>query len=98
MLALGLTLLGLELSTTVVSLSVGRLSSGFSAVANGLEFERGVRWAASEVVALLDAGRRVALRTDAAYLAADAGAGQRARLLSFLARVAPGSAARAEGA
>jgi uncharacterized protein (DUF58 family) len=67
-------------------------------VADGLEFERGVRWAASEVVALLDAGRRVALRTDAAYLAADAGAGQRARLLSFLARVAPGSAARAEGA
>jgi uncharacterized protein (DUF58 family) len=52
-------------------------------------FERGVRRAASEAVALLDAGLRVALRTDSTLLAADAGSGHRARLLAFLARVEP---------
>jgi uncharacterized protein (DUF58 family) len=58
----------------------------------GWAFERAVTWAASEVVALLDAGRRVALRTDAAHLAPDAGPGHRGRLLAFLARVEPGGA------
>lgn len=38
MLAVGLTILGLELSTKIVSLAAGRVSSGFSAIANGLEF------------------------------------------------------------
>jgi uncharacterized protein (DUF58 family) len=62
----------------------------------GEPFESKVRFAASEVVALLEAGRRVALRTDAAHLAAAAGEAQRARLLAFLARVEPGAAATAE--
>ncbi len=57
--------------------------------ARGESFERGVRWAASEVVAWLDAGTRVSLRTDSEALPAGAGRGQRARLLSFLARVEP---------
>jgi uncharacterized protein (DUF58 family) len=63
----------------------------------GEAFERAVRFAASEVVALLAAGRRVALRTDAALLAARAGDAQRARLLAFLARVEPGAGAAAGG-
>jgi len=62
----------------------------------GAEFEGAVRRAASQVVALLEAGRRVGLRTDACRLPAEAGAGQRARLLAFLARVEPGAAAAAE--
>ena len=37
-LSLGLILLGLELSTSVISLGTGRLTSGFLAIANGLEF------------------------------------------------------------
>ncbi len=59
----------------------------------GQPFERAVRWAASEVVALLDAGLRVALRTDSTHIAAGSGPGQRARLLAFLARVGPDLAA-----
>jgi uncharacterized protein (DUF58 family) len=55
----------------------------------GEGFERSVRWAASEVAAFLADGSRVGLRTDAVGIAADEGARQRARLLSFLARVAP---------
>jgi uncharacterized protein (DUF58 family) len=61
----------------------------------GQPFERAVRWAASEVVTLLDAGSRVALRTDSTLIAAESGSGQRARLLSFLARVVPDLAADA---
>jgi uncharacterized protein (DUF58 family) len=59
----------------------------------GEGFERLVRWSASEVVALLDAGLRVALRTDAERISADSGAGHRARLLAFLALVEPSAAA-----
>lgn len=57
----------------------------------GVDFERRVRWAASEIVALLEAGRRVALRTDGEFHEARGGIRQRARLLSFLARVTPDS-------
>jgi uncharacterized protein (DUF58 family) len=56
-------------------------------------FERAVCWAASEVVAFLAAGSRVALRTDREHLAGRAGPEQRARLLAFLARVEPGPTA-----
>jgi uncharacterized protein (DUF58 family) len=52
-------------------------------------FERDVRGSASEVFALLDRGLRVGLRTDRDHLQPDAGMAQRARLLGFLARVAP---------
>ncbi len=55
----------------------------------GDAFEKLVRWSASEVVSLLDAGLRVALRTDSAQFPADCGTRQRARLLSFLALVEP---------
>jgi uncharacterized protein (DUF58 family) len=63
-------------------------------------FERAVCWAASEAVAFLAAGSRVALRTDRELLPGRDGAQQRARLLAFLARVepdrsAPPAAARA---
>ncbi len=58
----------------------------------GDRFERSVSWVASEVVALLEAETRVALRTDTTRIEADNGHQQRARLLSFLARVAPESA------
>lgn len=58
-------------------------------VGPGEAFEKAVRRAASEIVAWLDAGARVALRTDGARFAAADGAAQRARLLAFLARVAP---------
>jgi uncharacterized protein (DUF58 family) len=64
----------------------------------GEAFERRVRWVASEAAALLDAGRRVSLRTDHAEVPAGAGERQRALLLAFLARVEPGSAAPAEAA
>ena len=57
-------------------------------------FERDVRGSASEVFALLERGLRVGLRTDRDRLDAEAGAHQRARLLGFLARVAPDRAAR----
>jgi uncharacterized protein (DUF58 family) len=60
---------------------------------SGERFERSVRWAASEVVALLEAGARVALRTDASRIEADLGNRQRGRLLAFLARVEPSAAA-----
>ena len=65
-------------------------------VDSGEGFERRVSWAASEVVALLEADTRVSLRTDAALIAADAGARHRARLLTFLARVQPMSDAASE--
>ena len=52
-------------------------------------FERDVRGSASEVAALLERGLRVGLRTDREHVAPAAGAAQRARLLGFLARVAP---------
>src|SRR5262249_6592419 len=52
-------------------------------------FERDVRGSASEVAALLERGLRVGLRTDRDRVAPGAGAHQRARLLGFLARVAP---------
>jgi uncharacterized protein (DUF58 family) len=55
----------------------------------GESFERAVRWAASEIAALLDADTRVALRTDDDLIAADDGARHRARLLSYLALVEP---------
>jgi uncharacterized protein (DUF58 family) len=67
-----------------------------SGVTPGERFERGVRWAASEVAALLDAGTRVALRTDSVHFPADTGQGQRARLLGFLALVEPGIRPAAE--
>jgi len=63
--------------------TAGRLS--------GERFERCVDRAASEVVAFLDAGSRVALRTDTERFPADSGARQRSRLLAFLARVEPGA-------
>jgi len=52
-------------------------------------FEQAVSRAASEIVSHLQAGLAVALRTDATYMPPDAGIRQRARLLSFLARVSP---------
>ncbi len=57
----------------------------------GERFERSVGWAASEIAALLDAGSRVALRTDDDLIDAGAGARHRARLLSYLALVEPSS-------
>jgi uncharacterized protein (DUF58 family) len=56
---------------------------------HGERFEQSVRWAASEVAALLDSGTRVALRTDDELIGADDGARHRARLLSHLALVEP---------
>ncbi len=58
-------------------------------VAAGDAFEQEVERAASETEAGLRAGLRIALRTDSARFAADAGAVHRARLLGFLALVAP---------
>jgi uncharacterized protein (DUF58 family) len=55
----------------------------------GEAFERRVCWSASEVASLLAADVRVALRTERDYFPPDAGSRQRARLLSFLARVEP---------
>ena len=55
----------------------------------GDAFESAVRRAASEAVALLDAGACVALCTDSHRFAAADGPVQRTRLLSFLAQVAP---------
>jgi len=52
-------------------------------------FEERVRWAASEVVAHLEAGLRVGLRTDREQLGAATGDRQRRQLLAFLARVEP---------
>lgn len=56
-------------------------------VSEGDAFERSIRWAASEVSALLDHGTRVSLRTDRHFIASGDGPRQRARLLSFLALV-----------
>lgn len=55
-------------------------------------FERSVREAASEVVAHLDAGFRVGLSSDDASFAPAEGHVHRARVLSYLARVAPAGA------
>ncbi len=55
----------------------------------GLAFERRISRAASEVVAGLDAGRRVGLRAGAERIRAATGPRQRAHLLAFLARLAP---------
>jgi uncharacterized protein (DUF58 family) len=63
----------------------------------GERFERSVGWAASEIAALLDAGSRVALRTDDDLVDAGVGTRHRGRLLSYLALVEPSdSATRAE--
>jgi uncharacterized protein (DUF58 family) len=59
------------------------------------ELEGRVRRAASEVVAHLDAGRRVGLRTASELFEARDGARHRARLLAHLARVAPANERRA---
>ena len=69
-----------------------------AAVEPGEEFERRVRWVASEVVSLLDAGVAVALRTDHAQVLPGRGERQRAVLLAFLARVQPGTPTPAEAA
>jgi uncharacterized protein (DUF58 family) len=61
----------------------------------GASFERDVRGSASEVAAFLERGLRVALTTDGEHFEAGDGAHQRARLLGFLARVAPGRSAPA---
>lgn len=58
-------------------------------VAPGDRFERAVRRAAAQAVALLEAGTTVALRTDGVRLAAGSGPGQRRAILRFLARVEP---------
>jgi uncharacterized protein (DUF58 family) len=63
----------------------------------GEPFENRVSWAASEIVALIDADDRVSLRTDGPSFAADTGKRHRARLLSFLALVQPDSALAKEG-
>ncbi|MGH0034692.1 MAG: DUF58 domain-containing protein [Myxococcota bacterium] len=61
----------------------------------GEDFEKRVSWAASEAAAHLAAGLRVALRTDRERIDPGSGLGQRARLLSFLARIQPGAGADA---
>lgn len=63
-------------------------------------FERSVRRAASEVVAALDAGMQVALRTDIERLPIGCGSGHRRRLLRYLAQVGstPGGDDPSEGA
>jgi len=58
--------------------------------APGEGFERDVRRAASEIVAHLDAGFRVGLRTERHREPPGDGAHHRTRLLTFLARVEPG--------
>jgi uncharacterized protein (DUF58 family) len=58
-------------------------------VPHGDSFEERVTWAASEVVALLDADTRVALKTDGQCFKAGSGRHHRARLLAFLALVQP---------
>ena len=62
----------------------------------GEEFEAAVVRVATQVVAQLDAGVRVALTTSSARIEPDCGARHRARLLAFLARVAPDPAPAAE--
>jgi uncharacterized protein (DUF58 family) len=61
--------------------------------AAGAAFERRVSRAASEALAALESGRRVALTAGATHIAPAAGPRQRAALLSFLARVEPAEAA-----
>jgi uncharacterized protein (DUF58 family) len=57
--------------------------------ASDARFEERVSWAASEVVVHADAGLRVALRTDSERIGPGSGPAHRARLLTFLATVAP---------
>jgi uncharacterized protein (DUF58 family) len=64
----------------------------------GEEFEKRVRWAASEVAAHLDSGLRVALRTDDERIEPGSGPAQRTRLLCYLALVEPSSARPEEAA
>jgi len=59
----------------------------------GDAFERRVSRAASEALAGLESGRRVALSAGSTHIAPAAGPRQRAALLSFLARVEPAEAA-----
>jgi uncharacterized protein (DUF58 family) len=59
-------------------------------------FEERVVWAASEIVSHLEAGRRVALRSDASHFAPGTGAAHRGRLLGFLATVQPEFGHRAD--
>jgi uncharacterized protein (DUF58 family) len=66
-------------------------------VAVGEPFEQRVVWAASEIVALIDADSRVSLRTDGPCFDADTGHRHRARLLAFLALVQPEPGFAAEG-
>jgi len=61
----------------------------------GEAFERRVGWSASEIAALLEAGTRVALRTERDYFPPDTGPRQRAHLMSFLALVQPAPAEEA---
>jgi uncharacterized protein (DUF58 family) len=58
----------------------------------GEPFEQAVRRAASGVVAALESGVRVGLRTDETRMRPEAGSRHRARLLSYLARLRPGGA------
>jgi len=58
-------------------------------VPSGDPFEDRVSWAASEIVALLDADNRVMLRTDGRCFPADSGRLHRSRLLTYLALVEP---------
>jgi len=67
-------------------------------VAPGEPFERRVSWAASEIVALIDADLRVSLRADTQCFRADRGAHHRSQLLAFLALVEPDPASTPEPA
>lgn len=64
----------------------------------GARFEAEVERAASDVAAHLEAGYRVALRTDEVAFPAEGGRRQRRRLLAYLARVAPAPATPARSA
>jgi uncharacterized protein (DUF58 family) len=63
----------------------------------GDPFEERVSWAASEIVALIDADNRVLLRTDSRCFPAGSGRLHRSRLLSYLAVVEPDARIAAEG-
>jgi uncharacterized protein (DUF58 family) len=58
-------------------------------VPSGEPFENRVSWAASEIVALIDADNRVVLRTDGRCFPAGSGRLHRSRLLTYLALVQP---------
>jgi uncharacterized protein (DUF58 family) len=65
-------------------------------VASGNGFEDRVSWAASEIVALIDADNRVVLRTDGHCFPAGSGRLHRSRLLTYLALVQPEAAVAGE--